>query len=82
MAGSGRALVCYLSFFTQLNTSLALALPPSPLQPCDGKAPGAFWLYDMSVDEAQQHDVASQHPDIVSTMLGIMHAQYDKNWPN
>lgn len=49
--------------------------------PCSGKAPGRFFLYNMSIDQSQLHDVTLAHPDIVNKVLTIMAHQYDKEWP-
>lgn len=47
-----------------------------PSRPCTGKTPGKFFLYDMSVDAAQQTDVSLTHPSIVEQLLGIMSREY------
>lgn len=41
---------------------------------------GAFFLYDMSVDQGQTTDVSQQNPHIVTQMLAIMKAQKDPNY--
>ena len=51
-------------------------------EPCTGKAPGKFLLYDMSVDEGQEHDVSVMHPTVVQSILSIMQSQHNKNWPS
>lgn len=46
-------------------------------RPCTGQSGNSrFFLYDMSVDEAQLHDVSEQHPSVVKMILDVMRNQY------
>eukprot|EP00756_Hemistasia_phaeocysticola_P040048 Hpha_TRINITY_DN16844_c1_g1::TRINITY_DN16844_c1_g1_i1::g.152638::m.152638 len=38
--------------------------------------PGHFFLYDISADVGQTHDISAEHPDKVQEMLGVMAQQY------
>lgn len=41
---------------------------------------GAFFLYNMAVDEAQAHNVAASNPHVVDTILAIMRQQYNHSF--
>jgi len=50
-------------------------------RPCTGQSANSrFLLYDMSIDEAQMHDVADQHPSVVNTIRDIMRDQFNYSW--
>ena len=49
--------------------------------PCDGLAPGSFWLYNITADIGQRNDVAATYPEVVARILAIMKQQYNPNWP-
>lgn len=54
-----------------------------PNKPCIGTTPSGesrFFLYDMSQDEAQLHDVAAQNPSVVARILTIMHREFNYSW--
>lgn len=52
-------------------------------RPCTGRgSQGHFFLYDMASDTSQLNDVSSDHPDVVSAILKIMHEQYQPAWPD
>jgi arylsulfatase len=61
----------------------AIRLNLNPLPRTADKAPAPIELYDLATDPTESHNVATEHPEIVTKLAAIMKEQHvaTKLWP-